>query len=86
MLGSIREHLHFFVQMPENDESFVVKLTSATFNARINVSEVTLIIQANDAPVRFSQVGRCRRKNKKWPFVYLLCGIWEGSKLAFVSL
>ena len=68
--------------MPENDESFVVKLTSTTFNARINVSEVTLIIQANDAPVRFSQVGRCRGKNRKRPFAYLVCGVWQGSKLA----
>ena len=43
--------------MPENDESFVVKLTYATFNARFNVSEITLTILANDAPIRFSQVG-----------------------------
>ncbi|KAK7486800.1 hypothetical protein BaRGS_00021947, partial [Batillaria attramentaria] len=40
---------------PEHDETFIVKLTSATYNARINESEMTLTIRANDAPVRFAQ-------------------------------
>lgn len=43
-------------QEPENDESFFVQLTYATYDARINNSALELIISANDAPVRFSQV------------------------------
>ena len=35
-----------------------MNLTHATYDAKINVSEVTVVIQANDAPLRFSQVGR----------------------------
>ncbi|KAL8615956.1 hypothetical protein ACOMHN_034632 [Nucella lapillus] len=42
-------------RVPENDESFLVWLSWSQPNVTINRSEVVLTIQANDAPVRFSQ-------------------------------
>ncbi|XP_013407178.1 G-protein coupled receptor 98-like [Lingula anatina] len=43
--------------IPENDETFVVTLTSATGGASINLTQdrLQLVIPANDAPVRFTQ-------------------------------
>ncbi|XP_076465121.1 adhesion G-protein coupled receptor V1-like [Babylonia areolata] len=41
--------------IPENDESFLVTLTDVDRGASINVSQVIVIIKANDAPIRFSQ-------------------------------
>lgn len=46
----------FYVQIPENNEEFRVTLTSATQGARVTDQEMILIIQANDAPIRFQQV------------------------------
>jgi hypothetical protein len=44
------------LQIPENNEEFRVIMTSATQGARVTDTEVMLIIQANDAPIRFQQV------------------------------
>lgn len=46
----------FYIQIPENNEEFRVTLTSATQGARVTDQEMILIIQANDAPIRFQQV------------------------------
>lgn len=46
----------FHIQIPENNEEFRVTLTSATQGARVTDQEMILIIQANDAPIRFQQV------------------------------
>lgn len=48
----------FYVQIPENNEEFRVTLTSATQGARVTDQEMILIIQANDAPIRFQKVMR----------------------------
>ncbi|XP_061172919.1 adhesion G-protein coupled receptor V1-like [Saccostrea echinata] len=41
--------------IPENNEEFRVTMTSATQGARVTDTELILIIQANDAPIRFQQ-------------------------------
>lgn len=46
----------FYVQTPENNEEFRVTLTSATQGARVTDQEMILIIQANDAPIKFQLV------------------------------
>ena len=44
-------------QVPENDEGFQLELTSATQGARVINTNFTIIISANDAPIRFQKVG-----------------------------
>ncbi|KAJ8304142.1 hypothetical protein KUTeg_017725 [Tegillarca granosa] len=39
--------------IPENNEEFTITLTGAEKGARVESTEVLLIIQANDAPIRF---------------------------------
>ncbi|OWF54008.1 G-protein coupled receptor 98 [Mizuhopecten yessoensis] len=40
---------------PENDEAFEVKFTKASQDARVSTTPQTVIIMANDAPIRFKQ-------------------------------
>ncbi|KAK3601211.1 hypothetical protein CHS0354_004411, partial [Potamilus streckersoni] len=42
-------------QIPENDEEFSIILTGATQGARVETGFFTVIILANDAPIRFQQ-------------------------------
>ena len=50
--------MYLCTQIPENDEEFYVTLTSATPGARVKEAVFTIIILANDAPIRFQQVCR----------------------------
>lgn len=59
-LSSIFERKYVFfhsTQIPENNEEFTLRLTGATKGARVLDTVMTIIIQANDAPIRFQQVG-----------------------------
>ena len=47
---------YFSSQIPENDEHFTLVLTGASQGARVINDNFTIIISANDAPVRFQQV------------------------------
>lgn len=44
-------------QIPENDEEFTLMLTGATQGARVVITNFSITIEANDAPIRFTQVG-----------------------------
>jgi len=44
------------LQIPENDEEFALVLTGATQGARVVNTNFSVVIRANDAPIRFLQV------------------------------
>ncbi|XP_069137444.1 adhesion G-protein coupled receptor V1-like isoform X2 [Argopecten irradians] len=56
--GEIKKYIKLEVMpdnFPEKEETFLVSFTGASQNARVSTTPQTVIIMANDAPVRFKQ-------------------------------
>ncbi|XP_060082724.1 adhesion G-protein coupled receptor V1-like [Ylistrum balloti] len=56
--GEIKKYIVLSIMpdnFPENDETFQVNFTGASQNARVSTTPQTVIIMANDAPIRFKQ-------------------------------
>jgi hypothetical protein len=65
--------LDFFISLPV--DPLTITLTGATQGARVLDTAMILIIQANDAPIRFQQVGHMIRNCFEMDLIIQICDV-----------